>query len=530
VGLKGHLATSSSRDLVFPDIGTVLSSPDTTRFYAAGFTLPHQNSLFYSPFVVSLDANTGDVLWKFTNESYRYTSRSFSGTNIIFMSASGSTVHFMFDCDSEYSTFKTAMVAIDGISGALKWQVEMPRAAMTQTNFFDIPLPALSSQDDLWLPLSDSVVLMASGEIKSNIPIPPEFSWTCGLDPSRSFLLLSTFSSTTYNFSIFNAHSGNFLWQTSIPSSSLIDFFGFPPFKVTTTTFFLPKVDLKANATSLLAFEIATGSSVPGFPVQLSSDLYAQSINIRITTSGSLIFDRLDFNSPSRNFSMALVNPTSGIELWSRNIPKDSFFFYNRISADGNNVILTGVCADPYSRYQPNCSTGAMLGIVNIETGGLIQVAPPVGAVFIYPMSGDSQGGGVITLSGLSTPIPQTIGVTLNAFSSSGVQLWTTGVNEVFKEDNQHGIEVFPVGAFGSSVLISNGTHLICFTVPTPPGGGGASSSTSIKAIVGGTLGGLAGAPLLAAGLYLFRGGMIFGGGETTKVVYTSLSGSEAPV
>jgi hypothetical protein len=466
----------------------------------------------------------------FKNESYQYTtSQSFSGTNIIFMPASGSTVYFIFDCDSGYTT-KTVLVALDGISGSLMWQVEMPRVFFSPSSFFDIPLPALSSQDDLWLPLSDSVALISSGEVKFTIPITPGFACTSGMDPSRSFLFLSTSSSSAYNFSVYNAHSGIFLWQTSVPSSILFSGFDkFPPFKVTSTTFYLPTVDVNANATSLLAFELASGSPAPGFPVQLSSSLYAQSIRIIITTSGSLIFERLDLMSPARTFSLALVNP-SGAELWSILIPKDNFYgVYNRVSADGTSIILTGTCGNPSQEL--NCTTGAMLGIVNIGTGGFTQAAPPGGAVFIYPMRGDPLGKGVLTLSGLSKPTPQLIGMTLNAFSSSGTQLWATGVIDSFVQDGQHGIEVFPVGAFGSSVLISNGTHLICLTVPTPPGGGGASAPTSVKAVVGGTVGGLAVVALLGAAFYLYRGGMLFKGGDSgPKVVYTSLSGSDATV
>ena len=532
LGLSGTLANSpaTANDIFFPYIGTVLSSPDLTRLYAAGFTLPNVDSLYFNPYVVSLDANTGEVLWLFKNESFKYTtSQSFSGTNIIFMSASGSTVYFMFICDSGYYTTKNVMVALDGISGALKWQVE--GASVSRSSFFDIPLPALSSQDDLWLPLSNSVALMASGAIKFNISIPPAFEWTSGLDPSRSFLLLFTFSSSACNFSVYNAHSGIFLWQTTVPSSILIPSFdGFLPFKVTSTTFYLPTVDMNANdTTSLLAFELATGNLAPGFPVQLPSALYAQSISIKITASGSLLFNRLDLRSPSRNFSLALVSP-SGAELWSKIIPNDFFFgFYNRFSADGTSIILNGVCGNV--DQLSNCTAGAMLGIVNIGTGGFTQVALPGGAVFIYPMSSDPLGKGVLTLSGFLQPTPQLIGMTLNAFSSSGTQLWTTGVIEFFKDDGQHGIEVFPVGAFGNSVLISNGSHLICLTVPAPPGGGSASASTSVKAIVGGTLGGLAGAALLGAAFYLYRGGMLFKGGDTgPKVVYTSLSGSDTPV
>lgn len=514
LGLNATLANPSKDTLRLFSRGAVLTSQDASRVYASTYSLPFSDAKYITPSVFSLDATTGALLWKYQPPNCQVTFSGFIGpstlhTNYLFLTATGATLYYYLQCDG----VQTTVGALNGVSGAVVWQVVLPDNFVFPPLYtFETPLPGLSSQGDLWVPLGYRVSMITSGGATINIPVSSIYNnntWLSGFDPSRSFLVVGSYiGSTSNSLSTYDSHTGAALWQTNISFGD-----SFPIVTLSSTSAYALVRDKLANSATLHGWNLATGALVSGLPVQLPSSLYLDTNVIKVTPTGGLLFVR---SSDTGSFSLALVS-SSGLEQWSVSLATFVPYPFGDavISADGTSVLVSGSCT-PLNGGD-SCLTGTTVTSISLATGVVTQAPVLEGILTVFLTRQDPSGGGG-ALGIIGRALGEGINYRVGAFSpQSGSPLWVYGEDNVVT-DTLRGVSQAAVGGLPGATLLASENFLTCLNIPAGGGGGGGASSAAasftqnVGVVVGGTLGGLALVGLGGAALFLYRGAL-FGKG-----------------
>jgi outer membrane protein assembly factor BamB len=368
------------------------------------------------------------------------------------------------------------LAAVSTASGAIQW----PTISYLQDSSFYAPfnvtLPVLTSSGNLCVAQGSGVKCFSASTGEERYSIPAS-SGAVGLDPSRSFLVITSTNETTTLVKCFAASSGTLIWQSVTPSGAKI-----VTAELSLSTLYAVVSDEARNSASLYAWSLTDGRTPAGLPSVLPSSDYRGAQDISITPSGALLITR--FSSADKGgVSLALVDAGSGDQKWVATPP--GFPYPGApvvLSADGALAYAAGICTTIIDN-NPTCTSGAILAAVNLATGKLVTVAQP-DAFVILPVAPDRATGGVVAIFIKSyTGTGGSVGV-----ASSGAVAWLTPAQIVGAHAPTRRVALRTDPSLPSPTLS-------LATLPSPAAPASAALST---ALIGGLAGG-AGALAVAA-------------------------------
>ena len=511
-------STTNTPQTIPYNFGGVVFSPDGGTLFAAqgvGLNRPiPSNPDTASVAVVALRADSGQSKWRYPAEP---TALPTPAPPYPFEP----TLYAADDASMLYLSYQTlqSQIFTSAISaaGELKW---------TSTVFYpngysldSFGLPSLSVAGDLWVPgaasgpkASVSAFDAVTGESTGGVAPPGDAilsaatEWTAQFDPSRSTLVFTAVNATSnFYFFAIDARTRFQVWWLTVPLPADCKQYGgcFRFSALTTAALYTLMPDTGRNIATLFGFSMATGQPLPNYPLQLPDASYVTTRRLVALPSGQLLFIR-DTTLPD-GLSCALVDPTSGQEVWSSATLQGVPLRTNSIvSADGRAAVFGGTCAGCSSNGTCTCSTGAKLYFVSLATGAVTAVE--TNATYAIPLTANPCTGGVDFLGGVPSDLNNPLAAPSSAFghASSGALVWATAQQQevsVAVGCAPATRTVAVAGAkFNSRQLLSL-YQLPAAPPAAPQGAASGSSAPAALVVAGGVLGGAA---LLAAAAAAF--------------------------
>ena len=312
------------------------------------------------------------------------------------------------------------------------------------------------------------------------------------LDPTSSYLAaVATANAGTPTastvFTLFDTATGAQLWSRNTSGGLALVSPGAA--ELSSTALYSIRYSKVVNEASLDAYSLATGASLAGFPVALTT-AYSGTRSLTITPTGALLLSRVSFDGTA---SLVLLS-AEGVERWVY-VQQNAVNNMAVISADGTAAFVGSTCGSDFGA----CAS-ATLYAVSLATGIAAATACDARAYNVVPKSPDNSSGGVFVTFPLDSSYSNRAGWASG--KSSGGFAWT--------EDQASPYLVLVGQAIASKILFfrepsvssSDESVLIAAPWPVQPAAVAPASSAPTAAIVGGVLGGAA---LAAAACYAFR-------------------------